>query len=96
MQSAGSDDVAAVRKAIKGQSFAAPAGTIRIDPETRHTSKFIRIGRITKGGRFVVVYCSDVPTNPVPYPNTRSKANWDGFLTDLYTKWGGQWANPGR
>jgi urea transport system substrate-binding protein len=69
---------------------------IRIDPETQHTSKFIRIGRITKSGRFEVVYCSDVPISPIPYPSTRSKADWDAFLTDLHLRWGGQWANPGR
>jgi urea transport system substrate-binding protein len=96
VRSARSEETAAIRKAIKGQSFDAPEGMIRIDPETQHTSKFIRIGRITKSGRFEVVYCSDVPISPIPYPSTRSKADWDAFLTDLHLRWGGQWANPGR
>ncbi len=96
VRSAKSNDPAAVRKALKDQSFDAPEGAIRIDPETQHTSKFIRIGRITKSGRFEIVYCSDIPISPIPYPNTRSKANWDAFVNDLHLKWGGQWANPGR
>jgi urea transport system substrate-binding protein len=92
--SAGSDDVNAIRQAISDQSFNAPEGKVSIDAQTHHLSKFIRIGRVTENGRFSVVYCSDVPINPIPYPATRSKTDWDAVLNDLHLLWGGQWANP--
>jgi urea transport system substrate-binding protein len=94
VESAGSDDVNAIRQAIRDQSFNAPEGKVSIDAQTHHISKFIRIGRVTENGRFAIVYCSDVPITPIPYPATRSKSDWDAVLTDLHLLWGGQWANP--
>jgi urea transport system substrate-binding protein len=94
VESAGSDDVNAIRQAISDQSFDAPEGKVRIDPQTHHISKFIRIGQVTENGRFAIVYCSDGPIDPIPYPATRSKSDWDAVLTDLHLLWGGQWANP--
>jgi urea transport system substrate-binding protein len=93
-EAAGSDDVNAIRQAISDQSFNAPEGKVSIDPKTHHISKFIRIGKVTENGRFEIVYCSDVPIDPIPYPPTRPKADWDAVLTDLHLLWGGQWANP--
>ncbi len=94
VESAGSDDVNAIRQAIKDQSFNAPEGTVHIDPETHHLSKFVRIGRITENGRFEIVYCSDGAINPISYPASRSKSEWETFLSDLHLLWGGQWASP--
>jgi urea transport system substrate-binding protein len=93
---AGSDNVDAIRRAINDQSFDAPEGKVTIDPQSHHISKFIRIGRITETGRFKVVYCSDAPITPIPYPATRSRAEWDAVLTDLHLLWGGEWANPNQ
>ncbi len=94
VESAGSDEVSAIRQAISDQSFDAPEGKVSIDPQSHHISKFIRIGQITENGRFQVVYCSDEPVIPIPYPATRSKTDWDTVLSDLHLLWGGQWANP--
>jgi urea transport system substrate-binding protein len=96
VQQAGTDDVRAIRATIKGQCFDAPEGPVRIDPETQHASKISRIGRIRDGHHFEVVYSSEQPIPPVPYPGTRSKETWDDFLIDLYLRWGGQWVNPGH
>jgi urea transport system substrate-binding protein len=94
VQSAGDDDVNAIRQAINDQSFNAPEGKVTIDPKTHHISKFIRIGKITKNGRFEVVYHSDTALEPIPYPATRPKGEWDALVSDLNILWGGQWANP--
>jgi urea transport system substrate-binding protein len=94
VESAGSDDVGAIRRAINDQSFDAPEGKVTIDPQTHHVSKFVRIGKITEDGQFQVVYCSDAPIPPIPYPATRSKNDWDGFVNELHLRWGGQWTNP--
>jgi urea transport system substrate-binding protein len=83
----------AVRAALKTQTYDAPEGTVRIDGETQHAEKHVRIGQITEDGRFAVVYCSEQPIVPVPYPRTRTRAEWDALLNDLHLRWGGQWAN---
>jgi urea transport system substrate-binding protein len=96
VKEAGNDDVSKIRQAVRHQAFDAPEGRVRIDPETQHTSKVFRIGQITRESRFQVIYSSESPIAPIPYPNTRSKGDWDAFLLDLHLRWGGQWANPGK
>jgi urea transport system substrate-binding protein len=94
VEAAGSTDVDAIRRAVRDQSFSAPEGTVSIDPQTHNINKFVRIGRMAESGQFQVVYCSDAPIRPIPYPATRSKSDWDDLLSDLHILWGGQWANP--
>lgn len=96
VEEAGSENVEAVRKTVKHQEYEAPGGKVQVDPKTQHTSKFFRVGQITAEGRFEIVFSSEGPISPMPYPNTRSKADWDGLLLDLNLRWGGRWANPGR
>src|SRR5207244_2158427 len=55
VRAAGSTDVRAIRQAIKGQRFDAPAAEIRIDPSNNHTWKPFRVGRIVRGNRFEVI-----------------------------------------
>jgi urea transport system substrate-binding protein len=94
VRAAGSADVRAIRKAIKGQRFDAPEGPVQIDPTTQHTSKTVRIGKILEGRHFEVVYTSESPIAPVPYPPTRTRQAWHDFVNDLHISWGGHWANP--
>ena len=90
-----STDTEAVRRALGDQSYPAPQGVVYVDPETQHTWKMVRIGRIRPDGQFDIVWESGKPVRPVPYPPYRSRADWDAFLDSLYNGWRG-WANPGR
>jgi urea transport system substrate-binding protein len=90
-----SANVRAVRQAIKHQSFNAPEGLVYIDGENQHTWKTVRIGKIRKDGQFEIVWTSDRPVRPVPYPIFRLSTEWQLFLQSLYDGWGGHWANPG-
>jgi urea transport system substrate-binding protein len=97
VREAGDENVVKVRRAVGHQAFDAPGGLVRIDPDTQHTSKVFRVGRITTESRFEVIYSSESPIGPIPYPNTRSKGEWDTFLLDLHLlHWGGHWANAGK
>ena len=93
---AGSDDVNDIRKAIKNQSLNAPEGTVYIDADNQHTWKIVRIGKIKPDGQFDIVWSSDKPIRPVPYPIYRSQEDWEKFLDDLYKGWNGNWANLGN
>jgi urea transport system substrate-binding protein len=95
VEDAGTDATALVRENVKRQSLGAPNGIVYVDPETLHTWKPVRIGRIRADGQFEIVWTSEKPIRPVPYPIYRSRAEWNGFLERLSAGWGGQWANPG-
>jgi urea transport system substrate-binding protein len=94
VREAGTDDVRTVTKFMRRQSYDAPEGVISIDPETQHTWRPFYLGKSRADGQFDIVWSVEKPIRPVPYPLTRSPADWDAFLEDLYTGWGGNWANP--
>jgi urea transport system substrate-binding protein len=89
--SADPDDLAAIRRALPNQSFEAPGGRVRIDAENQHTWKTMRLGRIVEGGQFEIVWSSEKPIRPEPWPASRSPDAWKAFLNKLYKTWGGNW-----
>lgn len=91
---AGTDAVTAVRKKITGQCYDAPEGVIAIDPETRHAWRSFSIGRFRADGSLEPVWSSHKPVRPLPYPASRSRVEWEAFLLDRFTLWGGAWSNP--
>jgi urea transport system substrate-binding protein len=95
VRDAGTDEVNEVRKAIPDQTFQAPEGVVYINAENNHTWKIVRIGKVKEDGQFEIVWSSQKPVRPVPYPVYRSPSEWHDFLDDLYTGWGGKWSNPG-
>lgn len=94
VERAGSNDVQAIRRSIKGQTFAAPGGIVHVDAQTQHTWKTVKIGRIRPDGQFEVVWSSEKPIRPNPYPGYCSRAEWEALLDELYRGWGGRWARP--
>jgi len=94
VEEAGSADFRDFRSTIKGQSMAAPGGTVTIDPATQHTWKTVRIGRIRRDGNFEIVWDSQRPVRPVPFPSFLPRSDWLEFLDGLYRGWGGNWAAP--
>ncbi len=95
VRAAGSTDVRAIRQAMKNQRFDAPGAEIRIDPSNNHTWKPFRVGRIVAGNRFEVIADSKELIAPVPFPDLRSRTEWEAMLDDLHEKWHG-WANPAK
>ncbi len=95
VKDAGEDNVNVIRQNIKDQSFKAPEGIVYIDSSNQHTWKTVRVGKIKADGQFEIVWSSDKPIRPIPYPISRSRAKWDIFLNELYQGWNHNWANPG-
>jgi len=94
VEDAGTDETSTVRKTILDQSMAAPEGVMLIDPETQHTWRPVRVGRIRADGQFDIVWDSHRPVRPQPFPLSRTPAEWQHFLDALQTGWGGHWAAP--
>jgi urea transport system substrate-binding protein len=95
VREAGTDEVGTVLKSIANQTFRAPEGMVYINTENNHTWKTVRIGRIRDDGQFKIVWSSEKPVRPIPYPIYRSPSEWHGFLNDLYNGWGNRWSKPG-
>ncbi|TWU26615.1 Aliphatic amidase expression-regulating protein [Novipirellula galeiformis] len=94
VEDAGTDKPSAVRTKVGNQSFPAPQGIVSIDPETHHTWKTLRIGRIRGDGQFDIVWTSDYPVRPVTFPIYQSREQWEQFLEDMYRDWGQSWSKP--
>jgi urea transport system substrate-binding protein len=82
VEDAGCDDVPLVREAFRYQHLNAPEGAIHIDPSNQHTWKTIRVGRIVEEGQFDVIYSSENPIRPEPYPDSRSIDEWRMVLNN--------------
>ena len=83
-----------IRKAMRNQRVVAPGGEVRIDSETQHVFKWLRIGRIRDDGQFDIVFLSDSAIQPLPYPASRTVEDWKSLLQGLYSQWNNQWAKP--
>ncbi len=83
-----------IRRALLTQHIKGPGGEVRIDPDTQHSYRTPRIAQIQPDGQFKVIWTASAPVKPDPYPNSRTAEAWRGFLHDLYTGWGNQWAAP--
>jgi urea transport system substrate-binding protein len=94
VRAAGSAEPAAVLAKIRGQGMRAPGGLAYIDGSTQHTWKYARIGRIRPDGQFDIVWSSDKPVRPMPFPLFRTRADWERWQKDLSASWGGRWVNP--
>lgn len=94
VEDAGSTDVTAIRRALRNQRIVAPEGEVRIDPNTQHTFKTPRIGKILPDGQFETVWTAPQPEQPEPFPPSRPVADWKALLHDLHRDWGGAWEAP--
>ncbi len=87
-------DPDAVVNALRGATFAGPIGELKIDPDTLHSWLPTRIGRIHADGSVEAVAGSETPIRPIPFPPSRTRNEWDRYLTDLFLGWDNQWQAP--
>jgi len=67
LEQAGTDDARTVRAAVSNQSFVAPQGEVRVDPQTFHAWLTPRIGRSAADGQFEILLEARQPIAPDPY-----------------------------
>ena len=77
VETAGTTELEAVRKAAVGQEFDAPEGKVTMSPN-HHISKTVRIGQVRDDGLFDIVSSTDEPVDPIPWnqyvPETKGYA----------------------
>jgi urea transport system substrate-binding protein len=87
------DDLAAIRRAMVGVTLPGPGGPVRVDPATQCDAKFARVARIGQDRRLALEWSSKDPIAPIAYPDSRTPAEWDDFVRETHTRWGGRWRN---
>ena len=92
---AGTTNLSEVRKSLRGLTFSAPEGIVGIDPDNQHLAKIVRVGQIMPTGQFKIVFSTEEPVHPIPYPTYKSKEDWNEFLNKMYASWNQNWSNPG-
>ncbi len=70
VEKAGSTDVVKVRAAAKNMEFVAPSGKVKIDAQTQHTWKTVRIGKVRSDGQIDEIWNSGAPVQPDPFLKT--------------------------
>jgi urea transport system substrate-binding protein len=91
---AGTVEPAQVRQALRGMSILAPGGRMIVDADNLHTWKAARVGQLGEDGQVRIQWSSESPIRPEPYPSSRSRAEWQKLLDDLYRGWDGHWEGP--
>lgn len=66
VKSLGSEKPSAVRAALKGRTFVAPEGEVRVDPENNHLWKPFYMARLKAGNQVSVVYRAPAAVKPEP------------------------------
>jgi len=80
---AGTADPEQVNRAMLQQSMAAPSGIAAVDRSTRHLWKPVRIGKARADGQFELVWHSGEALRPDPFPDYRSRFEWQRLLAEL-------------
>jgi len=94
VRSAQSDETAIIRQAIAHQSINAPEGVVSVDHQTNHLWKTVRIGKVAADRQFSIVWSSQAPVRPDPFPALTNKREAGQFLQQLYVHWNHHWSRP--
>jgi urea transport system substrate-binding protein len=96
VEESGTDEIPAILRGIRRQSLDAPEGVISVDSDSLQDWRPFYMGKIRSDGQFEIVFSLTKPIMPLPYPRTRTRAEWDAFIDNLSAEWGGLWANPAK
>lgn len=80
VQEAGTEQPAQIRITSLRQTMAAPEGVVSVDKENHHLWRNARVGRARTDGQFEVIWSSNAPIRPQPYPSYRTIADWQQRL----------------
>ena len=87
------EDQQALRHAMLAANLPGPGGPVRLDATTLCDAKYSRVAQVGADRRIAILWSSPAPWQPVTYPATRSRAQWDELIRGLHARWGGYWSN---
>jgi urea transport system substrate-binding protein len=84
VREAGTDAPEQVNHAVLLQSTTAPSGIAAVDRGTRHLWKQVHIGKARADGQFDLVWSSGEFLRPVPFPDHRSRFEWQRLVEERF------------
>lgn len=93
VQRAGNFSPTAIMEALKGSSLHAPGGIAYVDEENNHVWRTIRLARVEHDGEYHVIWESENPIKPEPYPFQEHNIDWEAYLQLEKQQLGGKWEN---
>jgi len=94
VRSAQGDETAMIQQTIAHQSMRAPEGIVSVDHQTHHLWKTVRIGKVGADRQFSILWSSQNPVRPDPFPALVNKREASQFLRQLYVNWNHHWSPP--
>ncbi len=85
-----------IRDAMFQAEYDGPGGKITIDPNSHYAFRYNYMGNIESDGQFHIQWKSADPVAPKPFPESRSVAEWNELLEQLFLMWDGNWSEPIR
>lgn len=88
-------------------TYLAPQGMVKVDKDNNHTWQVVRVGKVQESGEFEIVWESQNPIKPEPYPSDwfitdffkenvrKTRQDWDNMVLGFYTAWGNKWTRAG-
>jgi urea transport system substrate-binding protein len=83
VRAAGTDDPAQINRSVGHTSLDGPSGIVALDAATRHLWRRVYVGHARADGQFDAVEISEAPIRPVPFPASRSRAEWLALVDRL-------------
>lgn len=91
VQKAGSFETDKVRAAMRGMAHYGPGGIACIDEHNNHTWRHVQLARVNSTGEFEIVWRSDKPIKPEPFPKGDS-VQWENRLQQMkQSRWDNDW-----
>jgi len=87
-------DTATIKKYIKKQSIEGVGGAFYISPKNNHTWRNVSIAKVDSEGHFQIVWYSQTPKKPKPFPEYIDQKEIDQYTKELYKKWGENYEAP--
>ncbi len=75
-----------IKNAINYISLNAPEGRVAVNAKNHHLWKTTRIGLALDNGQFEIVWQSNNPLKPQPFPHYKSKFQWQTYLLSQQNK----------
>lgn len=92
VQHGGTSNPVDVRVSLPEITHYAPSGEeLRVDPNTNHLARHVRVARVGEDGEFHTLWRSPQPVEPMPYPSSRSIDEWDAWVHGLRKGWQNRW-----
>ncbi|MCA9041298.1 MAG: transporter substrate-binding protein [Planctomycetaceae bacterium] len=94
VEEAGTLEPLAIRDSMLKQQMQAPSGSVSIDSESRYSVRNAYIGLANATDQFDIIWRSPDQVQPNPFPDYRTREEWEAFLQERYQNWGNSWTAP--